>query len=178
MEVGAARLLGLVEEARLAVVDRGPPPRAHLVRRGDHDHLVEADVAAGLVEERHLGHRERRLLPLAPLEVALYDARVEEQLEPGKLVAVRENDLRDVGAIRRAEAFEERAANLLVVLDQLVDDRVAGDRRGAVARECGERLALAGADTAGDRAVKTLRRRLQELRALRRSRPRRSRRPA
>src|SRR4051812_38790415 len=49
-------LLTIVEQARLAVVDRdlraGAP---QLARRRDHDHLVEPFIAAGLVEERHLG---------------------------------------------------------------------------------------------------------------------------
>src|SRR5437879_13629272 len=52
--IGAPRLLLVVDETSLAVArERLAPGFAERLRRGDHDDLVEALVAAGLVEERH-----------------------------------------------------------------------------------------------------------------------------
>jgi hypothetical protein len=60
---------------------------------------------------------------------------VEQLFEPRELLAVGEDDLRDVGPLRRPVALEQRRRNLRVLFDQLVDDLVARDRRGTVTRE-------------------------------------------
>ncbi len=60
---------------------------------------------------------------------------MKERLEPRERLAVGEDDLGDVAATGRPEAVEERVPDFRVVLDQLVDDLVARDRRGAVTRE-------------------------------------------
>src|SRR4029450_8221962 len=49
-----------------------------------------------------------------------------------------------------AEALEQRAAHLRVVAQQMVDDLVTGDRRGAVSCERREGLALPRSDPARD----------------------------
>ena len=49
-----------------------------------------------------------------------------------------------------AEALDDRALHLRVVAQEVVDDLVARDDRGTVARERAQRLALARADPAGD----------------------------
>jgi hypothetical protein len=60
---------------------------------------------------------------------------VQQLFEPRELLAVREDDLRDVGPLRRPVALEQRRRDLRVLFDQLVDDLVAGDRRCTVARK-------------------------------------------
>jgi len=60
---------------------------------------------------------------------------MQELLEPQELLAIGEHELGDVTPPRRAEPLEQRLADLLVVLDQVVDDLVARDRGGAVPRE-------------------------------------------
>jgi hypothetical protein len=60
---------------------------------------------------------------------------VEQLFEPRELLAVGEDDLRDVGPLRRPVALEQRRRDPRVLFDQLMNDLVAGDRRGAVARE-------------------------------------------
>src|SRR4051812_12148390 len=149
------RLLLVVDQARLAVARQRLAPRlAERLGRGDDDDLVEALVSPGLVQERHLRHGQRRRLTLAPLEVVLDDARVQESFEPREFLAIGEDDRGDVRTLRRPVALEQSPAHLGVVLDQLVDDLVARDRGGAVAAERPKRLALPGADAAGDRDVK------------------------
>ena len=133
-------------------------------RRGDHDDLVEALLGADLEEQRHLGDADpRRLVELrellAPLEVLARDERVEQLLEPREPLAVAEHrlgDLRPVGPTVVAEDLlaeprDERVADVVVRREQVVDDLVARDRRGAVRAERLERRRLAGADAAGDR---------------------------
>jgi hypothetical protein len=76
---------------------------------------------------------------------------MEERLEPVELGAVGEDELPDLRAVRRPEPLEQRGADVLVVRDQVVDDLVARDRGRAVSCERTQRLALPGADAAGDR---------------------------
>ena len=59
--VGARDLLLVGKEPLLALLHRDVRARpAHVLRRGDDDHLVEARLAARLVEQRHLGHADPR----------------------------------------------------------------------------------------------------------------------
>src|SRR5436309_6571261 len=60
--VGALHLLLVVDQPRLAVVGHRPPPPciAQLVRRRDHDDLVEALVAARFRSEEHTSELQSR----------------------------------------------------------------------------------------------------------------------
>src|SRR5438128_1410176 len=83
---------------------------------------------------------------------------MEELLEPLELLAVGEDDLGDRRAVDLAglvedplaEAVEEGTPHLVVVAQQPVDDLVARDHGGAVAREGGEGLAFPRSDAARD----------------------------
>jgi len=84
---------------------------------------------------------------------------MEKSLEPGEGVAVGEDDLADRGTdgaapvVERglAEALPDRVAHAVVLGEKPVDDVVARDHRGAVAREGGERFALPRSDSPRDR---------------------------
>ena len=84
---------------------------------------------------------------------------MEQLLEEVERLAVLEDANGDPFAIGRAvlaedllaEALDERALHLGVGREQMVDDLVARDRRGAVPAKRLERRRLAGADPSGDR---------------------------
>ena len=72
---------------------------------------------------------------------------MQQRFEPGELLAVAEDRLRDPRAIGPAvgaqdtvtEAGDDRVADLVVRRQQVMDDLVARDRRGAVRAERIER---------------------------------------
>src|SRR5581483_7418770 len=112
------------------------PRRARLLRRRDDDDAVETGFGPGLEQQRDLGDADRRAVePGHPDLVLAPYAWVEQRLQPRKLVRVGEDDLRDPGALGRAEALLERGANLRVARDQPVDDLVARLHRYAAAPE-------------------------------------------
>ena len=79
---------------------------------------------------------------------------MQQLLEPLELVAVGEDDLADARAVADrlvAPALANRRAHVRVVREEVVHELVGRQRRGAVARERRERLALARRDAAGDR---------------------------
>ena len=155
MEVGAPDLLAVGEQTGVAVVAAATRRRCSRScgRRRDHDDLVEARPRApDLVEQRHLGDADRgRVVErgelLAPGEVLARDERVEQPLEQGERLAVAEDDLRDPrrgrGAVLTedllAEPLDDRVADVVVGREQVMDDLVARDRRGAVRAERLER---------------------------------------
>ena len=121
--------------------------RAHLVG-GDHrDAGVEDALHPGLEEQRHLDHGDLGLVRQRGEQGAdpLADQRVDLGLEPGELLGVGEDDLADAGAVDLPPGRDVvapalgQAAEQRFGLEQLVDDRVAGDRRRAEALEGGQR---------------------------------------
>jgi hypothetical protein len=84
---------------------------------------------------------------------------MEQALEERQRFPVREDDSGDVVPVGTAagaeyllaEALDQRPLHVVVRGEQMVDDLVAGDGRRAVASEGAQRLALPGADSAGDR---------------------------
>ena len=83
---------------------------------------------------------------------------MQERFEPREPLAVGEHRLRDLRAIGaavgedlRPEALDERVADVVVGCQQVMDDLVARDRRGAPGAERIERSRLAGADPTRDR---------------------------
>jgi hypothetical protein len=83
---------------------------------------------------------------------------MEQPFQPLELIWIVEDvprDRRAVGAVPadyiRAEPFDQRLQHVGIFSQQPVHDRVARDRRCAVACEGSERFALTGADPAGDR---------------------------
>jgi hypothetical protein len=84
---------------------------------------------------------------------------MEKRFQPGERLPVLEDDLGDGGTVDRAgvvedagaELLEQRAPDVRVLAQQLVDDVVARDRRGAMARERLQRLRLPGPDSPRDR---------------------------
>src|SRR5439155_25823533 len=138
--------------------------RAHLRVGADRDDLVEARLAADLVEERNLRDGQRRRmrlggLLLAPAQVLPRNPGMEQGFEPIELAAVAEHDLRDRSAVHvacvlehmSAPAVADRRSDLLVGLQELVDDLVARDDGCSVLGERLQGLALPRADSAGDR---------------------------
>src|SRR4029079_9817821 len=95
---------------------------------------------------------------LAPREVLARDERVEQALEPRELLRIAEDRLGDpatVGATvitehALSEARDDRVANLVVASDQVVEDLVPRDGRGALRAERLEGGGLAGADSPRD----------------------------
>jgi ABC-type amino acid transport substrate-binding protein len=83
---------------------------------------------------------------------------VEQALEPGQSLAIAEDALGNPAAVdltvlaqdRLAEALDQGGLDLRIRAEQMVDDLVARDDGGAVARERLQRLALARPDAAGD----------------------------
>ena len=159
--VGPLGLLLLVELAGVALADQGVAAglgagAAHLVGGDDGDAGVEDALHPGLEEQRHLDHgdlgpgRQRGEPGADPLA----DQRVDLRLEPGELLGVGEDDLADPGAVDRALRRDvlapalDQAAEQRLGVEQLVDDRVAGDRRRAEALEGGEGGRLARRDPA------------------------------
>src|SRR5437763_5196045 len=84
---------------------------------------------------------------------------MQKRLEPGERLGVGEHDRRDRRAVdvagivqdARAEALEERGADLGILAEELVDDVVARDRRRAVRCEGLQGRGLTDPDTARDR---------------------------
>jgi hypothetical protein len=75
---------------------------------------------------------------------------MQEAFEPDESVAVADDPVADGCAVVGPEPLAEGGLHLGVAV-QLVDDRVARDRRRAVALEGGQRLALPRSDAARDR---------------------------
>jgi hypothetical protein len=83
---------------------------------------------------------------------------MEQLLEPVELLRVVEDDARDRGSVGPVvpdhlgtEVLDELAPDVRVPPQQAMDDLVARDRGRAVSCERTQRLALPGADAAGDR---------------------------
>ena len=96
---------------------------------------------------------------LAPAQVLGRDLRVQQLLEEVELGAVGEDHLGDPAAVDRAvvsehplpELAHDRLAHLRIRAQEVMDDLVARDGRRTRLLERVQRLALAGADPAGDR---------------------------
>jgi hypothetical protein len=150
-EVRAARLFGVRKQSWRAFGHRfAPPGGADVFGRRDHDHSVEERVRPGLVQERNLDDCDGCVHALEPRGIPLPDARVEQLLEPGELDRIGEDDLGDARAVGRAEPLLERSADLRILRIQLVDDLVRRQRGRSLTPERLQRLALPGADAAGD----------------------------
>ena len=127
-EMGAAELF-LVRKLPVGTLvgDRPAAARTDAWRSSQRHHNIELRVAADLVQQRHLCHRDARRVrklgqALPPLEVGGRDARVQERLEPGEQLAIAEDDLADADTVDLAVLVEdffaeppnERAPNLVV----------------------------------------------------------------
>src|SRR5204863_10192832 len=102
----------------------------------------------------HRPERQRRSACREPGVGGRPMPRMEEPLEPHQLGADREDDLAYATAVTDrigAPAVADRLADLRIAGEQIMDDRVGGQRRGAVSRERSQRLALARRDASGDR---------------------------
>src|SRR5262249_56168458 len=101
--------------------------------------------------ERDLDHGHGHLYLFEPgVRPPAYEW-MEKLLEPDEPVGVAKHRFGDLAALGRPEALLERGSDLLVVRDQVVDDRVRRQRRGTLPTEGGQRLALTRSDAAGDR---------------------------
>src|SRR5918994_3655232 len=108
---------------------------------------------------------------------------MQQALEPLECLAVVKHELRDTAAVDlavlaqdlRPQALDHRGLDLGVGADQVMDDLVARDDGGSVARKCLQRLALARPDAACDgdgQGLIAALRRLVPARALLQVRPR------
>ena len=126
------------------------PARARLSsgRRGDHDHLVEATLAAHLVQERHLDHADRRRLghfgeALAKTPLLADHARVQDRLQVVEILGMLEHPAPEYGAVDLAGARHNLGAEAVlqpgpdrgVGSQQLVHHLVTGERGCAQALE-------------------------------------------
>ena len=85
---------------------------------------------------------------------------MQKAFEPEQRVAVGDGKVAHRLPVARAESLAESGLHLGVVIE-LVHDGVARDRRRAVPREGGQRLALPRSDAAGDGDGQRLRHRLR-----------------
>ena len=127
------------------------PSGTDLLRRRHDDDGVETRVGAGLVQQWNLDHRERRrIVPrgesLVPARVLGADTGMKQPFQPLERRLILENQRGDLCAVGRSEAVEESGSDLRILRQEAVDDLVARERRGAVARERAQRLGLAGPD--------------------------------
>ena len=146
----ALELAGPAAAARAARVESSATTRHH---------GVEDALHPGLEQQRHLDDRERRVARAAPAATPTTRSPTSgwsSDSSQRQLLGPLEDDRGDPAAVdaRRpaATSSPQRSTSRVAharVREQLVDDRVGRQRRGAEPRERGQRLGLAGGDPAG-----------------------------
>ena len=124
-----------------------------------HDHQpIEAQVCAGLDEERRIGHQHgARRLCRRPAPLQLAHARVHDRVEPHARLGVGEHQRGESGTVERA-ILQHRIAEGRHDLDERLAARrrrvacglVEVERPAAACREPPEHLRLSGRDAAGE----------------------------